>query len=117
MNVPQTSREMLEHLRYESLSSKTMDQWIDEYGTEYALLAAMGLVKPGTKSLLLDINEIERAACDSGSTGERAIVYIALVFYYDAEREIGSFHGLYRAYRHIGGALRDCVIALLKRVW
>lgn len=116
MNIPQSSQDMLDHLRYEILPAKTMDEWIDEYGTEYALLAALGQTKPGSKALVRDISEIERAVSDAGGTGVRAIVYIALVFYYDEEREIGGFHGLYRAYRHLDSELRECVLTLLKRV-
>lgn len=116
VKVPNSSREMLANLREEGLPFQSMDMWVDKFGVEYALLAAMGLVEFKTKRLVRDSTEIQKAVTDGGSSGERAIVYIALTFYFGNERQIGGFHGFYQAFKLLDGDLRDCVITVLKRM-
>lgn len=122
-----SSRELFE--RFQAVSVEEYGELLKVYGAEGALLAAMGLMNPETHRPLsvkvpgtdkrgwLDFGLRERVF-DGGSSGERALVYIAISFWNRNELFLcgtQAFKGsVIEAFAHLGPAARTKVIMTLE---
>ena len=122
-----SSRELF--ARFQAVSVDEYAELLKEYGAEGAMLAAMGLMNPETHRPssaeivgdgevgYLDFGLPERVF-DGGSSGERALVYIALSFWNRNELFLcgtQAFKGsVIEAFSHLGPAARKKVIMTLE---
>ena len=121
-----SSRELFE--RFHSLTVEEYGRLLKEYGPDGALLAAMGIMNPKTHRPLsvkvpgteevgfLDFGLPSRVF-DGGSSGERAIVYIAISFWNQNEILLcgtQAFSGSFlKAFLHLGADGRQKVLMTL----